>query len=410
MISMFFQLARQILRKLYVRVLLIAALSVVSVLLAKQLDWLIPEGVAERIGADSVDPILATLASSMLAVTIFSLTMMTSAHRAAETQWSPRTHVILKDDTLTHSVLAVFVGAFLFSLCAMVLRHTPFFGERESVALFGVTAVVIVMIVVSIIRWIAHLEDLGSLNNTVSQVEQRAGRALRTLGASGCYGAREMEQEHDPGGFPVPARRAGYVEQVFLDILQSQAAGDDTQVYVLALPGDYVQEGQVLARIGGAAGADRSRDYDEGFRIARARSFVQDPRFGVAVLADIASRALSPGINDPGTAIHVVDRLSSLLLLAGEGAGGKTRFDRVWIRALDAGVLFEDSFDRIARDAGGMVEVQVAIQCALGAIAARADDRMARAATDCAARSLARARDGLTEESERARLEAAAAV
>ena len=70
MLATFWELAVQTLRKLYVRVILIAALSLVAVALAKVLGAAIPEGLAERIGAGAVDPILATLATSMLAVSI----------------------------------------------------------------------------------------------------------------------------------------------------------------------------------------------------------------------------------------------------------------------------------------------------------------------------------------------------
>ncbi len=408
MISTFFQLAWQLLRKLYVRVVLIAALSLVSVLMAKLLGWLIPEGVAERIGAGAVDPILSTLANSMLAVTIFSLTMMTSAHRAAEGQWGPRAHVILKDDTLTHSVLSVFVGAYLFSLCAMVLRNTPFFGERESVALFGMTVLVIAMIVVSIIRWIAHLENLGSLNDTLAQAERRAAHALRKLGPDGCYGAKALDDDGDPQGEPVCACRAGYVEQILFDFLQAEADTDEAQVHVLVWPGDYVQQGQVLARIENLPDTDRADDYEEGFRIGPARSIFQDPRFGVSVLTDIAGRALSPGINDPATAVHVVDRLSSLFLLAEEG--DRPDYARVRIRPLSPEILFQDSFERIARDAGGAVEVQITIQSGLAALRDRGGDRIATAAADCAAHCLTRARAAVTDDRDRARLDRAAAT
>ena len=88
MISTFWRIAVQLSRRLYVRVLMIALLSVLSLLVAKLMGPLIPEGLADVIGAKAVDPILQTLSSSMLAVSIFSLTIMTGAFRTAGVGWS----------------------------------------------------------------------------------------------------------------------------------------------------------------------------------------------------------------------------------------------------------------------------------------------------------------------------------
>ncbi|WP_263387170.1 DUF2254 domain-containing protein [Ruegeria marisflavi] len=400
---------RRMLRLLYVRIILIAALSLMSVPLAALLGDLIPPGLADRIGAAAVDPILATLATSMLAVTTFSLTVMTGAHRAAWAQWGPRTHVILKDDTATHSILAVFVGAYLFAMSGMVLRRTPIFGEQESVALFAMTLLVIALIVVSIIRWIAHLEDLGSFGETLAQVERRVAVSLRTLAQTPCYGANALTEGADlpAGGQPVRAPRAGYVQQIFTGMLQELAQQAETQVYVAVSVGDYVQEGQDLARFNtGNLDEEVAKAALRAFAVEGARTFVQDPLFGLSVLGDMACRALSPGINDPSTAITVIDRLSSLLLLAGaEPEGDGPTYDRVWLRPLPPEALFAETFDRIARDGAGNIEVQLAVQRALAAILTRGDGELAQAARRSAARSLARGIAGLSAAEDRDRLE-----
>lgn len=408
----FLNIARRMLRLLYVRIILIAALSLLSVPLAALLGDLIPPGLADRIGAAAVDPILATLATSMLAVTTFSLTVMTGAHRAAWSQWGPRTHVILKDDTATHSILAVFVGAYLFAMSGMVLRRTPIFGEQESVALFAMTMVVIALIVVSIIRWIAHLEDLGSFGETLAQVERRTAVSLRTLARTPCYGAHALTDETalPENGQVIGARGPGYVQQIFVESLQQLASQAEGRIYVTVSVGDYVQEGQELARfdIRKVSEEDASAAR-RAFAIEGARTFVQDPLFGLSVMGDMACRALSPGINDPATAITVIDRLSSLLLLAKpeRGARDAPDCDRIWLRPLPAEALFAETFDRIARDGASVIEVQLAVQRALAAISARAEGALLQAARRSAARSLARGLEGLSGAEDRERLQRA---
>ncbi|MCE8524202.1 DUF2254 domain-containing protein [Ruegeria pomeroyi] len=399
------------LRLLYVRIILIAALSLLSVPLAALLGDLIPPGLADRIGAAAVDPILATLATSMLAVTTFSLTVMTGAHRAAWSQWGPRTHVILKDDTATHSILAVFVGAYLFSMSGMVLRRTPIFGEQESVALFAMTMLVIALIVVSIIRWIAHLEELGSFGETLAQVERRAAVSLQALAKTPCYGAHALTEETElpEDGQVLRAPQPGYVQQIFVEMLQELAQRAETRVYVTVYVGDYVQEGQELARFACSdLDAEVAGEACRAFAIEGARTFVQDPLFGLSVLGDMACRALSPGINDPSTAITVIDRLSSLVLLAnGEQNDKSPACDRVWLRPLPPDALFAETFDRIARDGATNIEVQLALQRALAAIGMRSEGELEQAARRSAARSMARGLAGLSAAEDRDRLERA---
>jgi uncharacterized membrane protein len=415
MFSTFIQRAVPFLRQLHVRVLLIAALSLLSVALAKLLGPIIPIGLANAIGADAVDPILTTLASSMLAVTIFSLTMMVSAHQTAASQWSPRTHVILTDDMTTQSVLATFVGAYLFSLSALILRRSHFFGERESVALFVMTIVVVAMIVVSIIRWIAHLEDLGSLEHTVDSVQIRAEKAVADVGREPCYGAQVLEDHPalviDPDTRLIKAPCAGYIQQIFVDMLQSTAAASDAKVYVTISTGHYVAKGAPLAYVSGGDAGIMDK-LDDAFSIAPRRSFVQDPRFGVSVMAEIASRALSPGINDAVTAVDIANRLSSVLVLAdpAEGEATEPDLDRVWMLRFRYDGLFLDSYDRIARDAGANIEVQIAVQLGLANLIRGAGPDLAKAARDCAKRTLSRAREALRDDPDLARLNAVAAV
>lgn len=142
------------------------------------------------------------------------------------------------------------------------------------------------------------------------------------------------------------------------------------------------------------------------FSILPDRRFDQDPRFGLIVLSEIASRALSPAVNDPGTAIRVL------------GAGHRTLADfvdtkrgakagihlRVHAPALTIDDMFDDFFRPIARDGASVVEVQLRLCATLSSLAAHAPDifgKIARRHADAAKR---RADDALSFEGDRAAL------
>ena len=90
------------------------------------------------------------------------------------------------------------------------------------------------------------------------------------------------------------------------------------------------------------------------------REFDQDPRFGLVVLAEIASRAMSPAVNDPGTAIDALGsslRLFSEFAKARADAPAEISHDRVYGPWLAVEDLFSTVFDPISRDSSGTLEV-----------------------------------------------------
>jgi uncharacterized membrane protein len=388
---------RQMSRRIHVRVILFAVLNMAALGLAAIVGPLIPDGASDLIGARSVDTILQVIASSMLAVVTFSLTIMVTGFSRAEGQWTPRSHILLREDTLTHSVLATFLGAYLYALIAIILRAADVFGESELVVLFFTTLLVVAAIIWSIIRWILHLEGYGSLTLTARQLERRAASAVREAARFPAQGARPLTPEVaiPEEGTDLRAKRAGYVQQIFEEALQDEAKKLGAQIYVLAPAGRYVQRGDVLARIAGerAPGKEAMGRLRAAIPVDDVRSFEMDPVFGVTVLAEVATRALSPGVNDPGTVIDIIHRLSHVI---GEARVVPVleapRQDRVWIEPMSLDALFEASFAPIARCAGDAVEVHLALVHAFAAIGRVGDDAMSEAARQAAARHMARAK------------------
>jgi uncharacterized membrane protein len=93
-------------------------------------------------------------------------------------------------------------------------------------------------------------------------------------------------------------------------------------VDVVPVVGEYLAPGQVVLRISGARTEPEPRLVRRVFVLARQRTVDQDPAFALRMLVDIAIRALSPAVNDPTTAVQVLDRIEALLVeLAGRHPG-----------------------------------------------------------------------------------------
>lgn len=395
-------------RRLWVRVFIISVMGFVALGLAKLFDPLIPAGFSDVIGADALDRLLEIIATSMLTTTTFSLTVMVTVHRSASQQWTPRAHRTLLSDTTTQTVLATFIGAYIYALTVIVLLSTPVYGENEIVVLYIMTVLVIALIVTVILRWILKLQVLGSLTDTAKRIEEDATEALRTALQSPCLGGHCWDDAAAPEGTVViRASEAAYVQSIYEDILQVTAQENDLRVWIAAPLGRFVHRDDVLLYVTPCAEEVRDRLLDN-IRMGANRTNEQDPRFGLIQLSEIGSKALSPGINDPGTAIDVIGRLARILdVRLDPKTEPGPRNDRLWARPLAPDDLLTDAYAAIARDGAGLVEVHIALQKALAALSRNADPQIGRAARRMAALAWRRAQDGLSFAPDRDRLDAA---
>jgi len=132
-------LLRRVLRQIWVRVTGFALLALVAVVGAEVLGPLLPDSVVDLAGGAAVRNVLNVLATSMLAVTTFSLSIAVSAFAAAAGTATPRATALLQQDQTTQNVLATFLGAFLFSLLGLIAVSAEAFDTRGRVVLFMAT-------------------------------------------------------------------------------------------------------------------------------------------------------------------------------------------------------------------------------------------------------------------------------
>ncbi|ALU61561.1 DUF2254 domain-containing protein [Pseudomonas syringae] len=378
MIARWQWLLTQMTKRLWFRAGLFSLLGMLTALLAVVFKGYIPIELPGQIGADAVDKILSIIASSMLAVTTFSLSTMVTAYGAASTGTTPRATTLVIEDATTQNALATFIGSFLFSLVGIITLSTGAYGAQGRVILFAVTIAVIILIVYTLLRWIDHLSKLGRVGETIDRVEVATISALvnrRKLPYLGGCAYSEQLEVSDPG-CKIFSREVGYVQHIDVHALEAFAQKHVVLIYLEILPGSFVNEGELLAQVV-TAGAEV---FDEGhvdsilstISIGTRRTFEHDPRFGLSVLSEIASRALSPAVNDPGTAIDVIGRgIRAFNAQARSPIQGKpqTLCSCVHLRGLLMDDMFDDFFSPIARDGAALIEVNIRLIKALASLA-----------------------------------------
>ncbi len=403
---------RVILREIWVRVTAFGVLGIITALGSAGFGHLLPGDLGLKMGADSVEPILKIMATAMLTVTTFSLQIMITAFGAAQTGATPRAIKLMQTDQITQNVLASFIGSFVFSLVGIIALQTPIYDSSGRFLLLVVTIGVVAVVVISLLRWVQHLSEFGRLGDVISRVEDAAASALKQRCADPFMGAHPW-QDPPTGVFRVKSPRTGHVQHVDVHQLQAIAQRHECRIWLSAEPGCFVHPAADLVLCDALptdAGAREALEevIIDSFAVDHARDFEQDPQFGLIALAEIASRALSPGINDPGTGIDILGRLMRVLADWNPVEQPDLRNDRLYVRSISSDQLIDDAFSAIARDGAGLFEVALRLQKVLAALAQITPEQFARPAARQAHQAALQSEAALPLGENRARITAAA--
>lgn len=290
---------------------------------------------------------------------------MVTAYGAATSNVTPRATRLITEDKTTQNALSTFLGTFLFSLVGIIALNMGLYEGGGRFILLVFTIVVVIVIVVTFIRWIERLTTLGRVNETNGLIEKAATKAMTRRAHKPTYGCNRLETL--PAALSEEAalqtESSGYLQHFDAKKLSSLADKHEVDVYVAVTPGKYVTKGAPLAMLSKELPPETLAALRACFSIAEQRSFEQDPRFGLCVLAEVASRALPPVGNDQGTAIDIVVRAGRVLeVYAVERKNEAAEFKRLWAPELCIDDLFQDAFNPVARHAASSYEVQARLQ------------------------------------------------
>lgn len=361
--------------KLWVKPLGFCLLSILVVFLAKVADGTSLAEHIPEIKPESVETLLSIMASSMMVIATFSAGTMVNAYASASQTSTPRSLSLIISDDVSQNALSVFIGAFIYSAVALTAMTQAFFNEAGLFILFCLTCLVFAIVILTFIRWVDSVARLGRVGSTVLKVEKATQRAIEKRIKTPCLGAIPQTNIKEQGSHPIFSQRVGYIQLIDIARIHKWAIENDAFVNVNLLPGEFVTPDKVLAYVNKK---DELDDIEQAYTISEERSFEADPRFGFVVLAEIASRALSPAVNDHGTAISIIGSVTRLLLLWKTSPSApmeknvqkseEYQYDRVSVPELSIHDLFDDAYTSISRDGAANIEVAIHIQKSLGAI------------------------------------------
>ena len=380
--------------------------------------WLQAQSWVYTGGAEGATVMLGTIASSMITIAgvVFSMTLV--ALSLASSQLGPRLLRSFMTDKTNQLVLGTFVATFLYSL--MVLRairraDEGIFVPHLSVA-FGVLLAVASLGV--LVYFIHHVAVSIQADIVVARVGAELAEGIDRLFPEG-IGESTHQQANVPETFdrdcsPIGATEDGYVQLIDGDALLALAVEKDLVLRVERRPGHFVVKGRpvALAWPGNRVDERIKEQINDAFVLGSHRTPVQDVEFSINQLVEIAVRALSPGINDPFTAVACVDRLGAALSrLAQREMPSSRRYDAERrLRVVTPATAFADvadaAFDQVRQYARTSAAVTIRLLETIAVVADFAHRPEDRAALRRHAEMIARGSlEGLPEKADRLAVE-----
>ncbi len=312
-----------------------AVLTVASILLfglTQYLDRTFGAGVSEQPllfsgGADAARSVLGAISGGIITVTATSFSLAIVVLQLASSQYTPRVMQNFLADRGIQIVLGVYVGTFTYALLVLRIIRTSTGPTGAFVPVFSVAiAVLLALICVALlIYFIHHIADLIQSSTVVQSAHRDSLRTIQSLEDLGGEHVRgPVDERSVPEGEPLVllSKRSGYVQQLEPDSMVGAVGGNPEDggpvfVEVPSGPGFYVSAGQPLVRIW-RAGNIAEEKVRESIVMGKERSFQQDFAFGLRQLSDIALLGLSPGVNDPTSAMQAMDRIEAILIALGD--------------------------------------------------------------------------------------------
>ena len=172
-------LLNRISERLWVRPLAMCVLSTAVVFLAKTAD---DSGIGPLVPAitpDSIETLLAIISASMLVISTFAVASMVSAYASASSTATPRSFSLVIADDVSQNALSTFIGAFIFSIVALIALKNGYYDRAGRFALFALTLMILAMVIITFVSWVDRIARLGRIGGTIDKVEAAAAAALQ---------------------------------------------------------------------------------------------------------------------------------------------------------------------------------------------------------------------------------------
>lgn len=276
-------------------------------------------------GPDAARAVLSAIAGSLVSATTLTFSLTVVALQLASSQASPRVLRMFARDRVVHRTLAIFLATFAFALTVLRTVRDADEGGDATVPRLAITLAFVFTVtsVVMLVLFLAHLARQLRLETVMRDVHRETTATIDLVrGAVDDPEAAAPPMTRPDTARPILATSSGFVTDVDRDDLVAVARAHDVVIEQARAVGANVIEGTPVA-FWWPRDPLRHPETDEAddlgprilaaFGVGYERTSAQDVGFGLRQLVDIATRAVSPGVNDPTTAVHALGHISAVL-------------------------------------------------------------------------------------------------
>lgn len=346
-----------------------------------------PRGVPGAFDGDATAArsILSTISGSLITVAGLAFTLTVVTLQLVSSQFTPRALRNFLGDRINQVTAGSFVGIFLY--CLLVLRSVRTSVEDKDGFIPALSVTIGIVLAVfalgMLLAFIHHVASSIQVSNIAARIARQSlgrvdGLFPEAFGRGLKDDAEELASDWSTQSpeVEVYASRPGYIQIVDVGELVEELGTDgELRVLVEVCPGDFVTPYTRLVSAWGTRCSDPDRAVHSAIRIDSERDITQDVGYGIRQLADIALRALSPGINDPTTALDCIGYLRAIIeRLAARDLPAKVRATEdesavVVVRRREFSEYVADAFVEVGRFATADARVAVALIEACGSVA-----------------------------------------
>lgn len=284
-----------------------------------------PEGILKYLlpaSVDSARSILSIIAGAMIGVagTVFSITLVVLT--LASSQLGSRLVRNFMYDKLNQVVLGSYVSSFVY--CLMILSSIK---ENESFQFVPAISVLVALAsavagIILLVVFIHHVSMSIQSDKVISDISEAMSKSIRKLFPDEI--SNEAEKPAPDFGalknkYPVKqvvrCSKSGYLQSADNAGLMDIAEENDCIIILQHRPGDFLVQDMALCEFYCKEECDKEVQAKilDDFIIGKVRTPLQDAEFSIHQMVEVAARALSPGVNDPYTAIACIDNLTSVM-------------------------------------------------------------------------------------------------
>jgi uncharacterized membrane protein len=261
---------------------------------------------------DTSRAILNTLVAGILSLTVFSFSMVMVVLSQASSNFSPRVLPSLISNKKHQLILGFYIGTLLYCIFSLITLGAKGV-DSDAIGLSTMLAAMFsVVCIVLFVDFIHSISTAIQINNIIERIYTSSSKSLQKE-----YNSQQkkisLSVSETTNFKPLLAKETGYFISFDVSLVTESITNRDLQINVLPYLNEHVWEGDVIATVSENMSDEAIAELLFGFNFSSNRHSGDEGIGGMIKLMEIAVKAMSPGINDPGTAIEAVTKLGKLL-------------------------------------------------------------------------------------------------